>query len=50
MALGRKNNSTQKRQTIYARIKKELEAEMLEAAAALDFERAAKLRDMIRKL
>ncbi|TSC70860.1 MAG: excinuclease ABC subunit B, partial [Parcubacteria group bacterium Gr01-1014_70] len=31
-------------------LKKELEAEMLEAAAALDFERAAKLRDALRKL
>ena len=30
--------------------KLELEAEMLEAATALDFERAAKLRDMLKKL
>ena len=31
-------------------LKKELEAEMLEAAAVLDFERAAKLRDALKKL
>lgn len=31
-------------------LKKELETEMLEAAAALDFERAAKLRDALKKI
>ena len=31
-------------------LKKELEAEMLSAAAELDFEKAATLRDMIQKL
>ena len=43
-----REHGTDKRSLV--ELKKELEAEMLEAAAALDFEKAAILRDMIQKL
>lgn len=47
--LEEKINAAKKEKRSITELKKELEAEMLEAAANLDFERAAKLRDALKK-